>query len=220
MNMKKEIISDFIPFMNELIQDLTEILPNKEEFKLNIIKYKNNIKNKINNYLITPLIQDKIVNILKKNNLEQNKINISYMHELIWDKLIYYKDIKLSQPIYNLSNGQLNIDVILIKEQPHYYISFQANNLIILWKQILENNKIVNKVAPMDYIVAHILGIDITLYCDILKNNNGIRKHNQRKTDLKGFNLESSYLFKDLKEIKNIFSELEPYIVLTKLSQN
>ena len=163
-------------------------------------------------------MQDKIIEILKKNNLEQDKLNISYIHKLIWDKLIYYKDIKLSQPIYNLSNGQLNVDVVLVKEQPYYYISFQANNLITLWKQILNDNEVVNKVAPMDYIVAHILNIDILLYCDILKRNNGIRKHNQRKTDLKGFNLESSYLFKDLKEIEDILNELEPYIVMNKLS--
>ena len=227
---QSQILSQVISLIGRLVANFAiNIIPDKSDYEIyEILKYKSDVEVVIRDYIKSREVQSQIEFLLKKNEIEL--VNISYIEEQILSKLNFYiKDIKLTKIVTKLDCSELLFVSALVdntyketqKETiPIYYIGFKSSMMTILWEKVMikyEDLKI-DKFSTIDYIVSHVLDIDLLQYMMILYSHGGIIKHNRRKTDKRKFDLSSSIIFLTLQEVQNVIEELEPQIIMAKLT--
>ena len=226
------LLSQIISLIGKLVANFAvNMIPDKSNYKIcDILQYKNDIEIIIENYVGSKEVQDQIKFLLVKNEIEPIPINISYVKEQLLNKLNFYiQDIKLTRTIYNLNYGELLFVSALISNTyeetlgeiiPIYYIGFKSDMMTTLWGKLMgkyEDLKI-SDFSTIDYIVSYVLNINPMQYIMTLRSHGGIRRHNRRKTDRRKFDLSSAIIFLTLQEAQNAIEELEPQVIMAKLT--
>jgi len=228
---QSKILSRTPSLIGELVVDFVSRIPNKSDYEIHeILRYKKDVESIIKDYIGSDEIQNRIRSFLTENEIEPIPINVSYVKEQLLDKLNFYiQDVKLTKTIYNLAHSELLLVSTLVSNTykeiqedivPIYYIGFKSDTMTTLWGRLMgecEDLKI-NKFSTIDYIIAYVLNIDPPQYVIMLRSHGGIRRHNRRKTDKRKFDLSSAIIFLTLREAQNAIEELEPQIIMAKLT--